>query len=81
MKVHVKEAGGHNIFIWLPSGLVFNRLSAAMLPGILKQNGIDITREQAVEMVKTVNQCRRRFRDWNLVEVQDSNGDFVVVKL
>ena len=81
MKVHVKEAAGHNIFIWLPSGLVFNRLSAAILPGILKQNGMNITRQQAVTLVKAVNHCRRRFRNWNLVEVQDSNGDFVVVKL
>ena len=81
MKVHVKEAGGHNIFIWLPSGLVFNRLSAAILPGILKQNGMNITRQQAVALVKAVNHSRHRFRNWNLVEVQDSNGDYVVVKL
>lgn len=81
MKVHVKEVSGRGILIRFPSGLIFNRLSAVILPGILKQNGINLTREQAVAMVKTVNDCRRRFRNWNLVEVQDSGGDTVVVKL
>ena len=81
MKVLVKEAGGKTIRIWFPSSLVFNRLSAVILPGILKQNGMTVTRQQAAALIKALNQCRHQFRDWNLVEAQDAGGDAVIVKL
>lgn len=81
MKVIVREAGGRTIRILFPSGVVFNRLSAAVLPGILEKNGITVTRAQATALVKALNQCRHRFRDWDLVEVCDSDGDYVLVKI
>ena len=80
MKVVVKEQEGKTIRIWFPSGLVFNRLSAAILPGILKQNGITVTRQQAAALIKVLNQCRHQFRNWNLAEVQDAAGDTVLIR-
>lgn len=81
MRVVVNSPGCKRIRIWLPSGLVFNPVAAMFLPGVVKQNGIEITREQALAMVRVINRYRRRHPDWKLVEVESATGDYVLVTL
>lgn len=81
MKILVKEQDGHTIRIAFPSGLVLNSLSARFLPKCLREQGIHITREQAVAFIKELNRFRKRHKDWTLVEVQAADGDIVEVHL
>jgi hypothetical protein len=81
MRVIVNSPGSKRIRIWLPSGLVFNPVAAMLLPGIMKQNGLEITREQALAMVRAINRYRRRHPDWKLVEVEGATGEYVKVTL
>ena len=73
----------NNIKLWfpIPSALLFSNLTAALLPGIMTQNGISITREQAVILMRGLRKCRRRHRGLTLVEAQAANGDHVEIKL
>ena len=81
MKIVVKSREGPNIWLPIPSGLVLNRFVAGFAPQYLKECGLDITKEQAVLLVKALNQYRHKHPEWVLVEAQTSSGDHVKVKL
>ena len=81
MKILVKEHGGHTIRLVFPSGLVLYSLSARFLPKYLEEQGIHITREQALMFIKELNRFRKSHRDWKLVEVQDADGEIVEIRL
>ena len=81
MRILVKEHEGHTIRLMLPSGLVLNSLSARFLPKYLEEQGIHITREQALMFIKELNRFRKSHRDWKLVEVQDADGEIVEIRL
>lgn len=81
MKILVKEHEGHSIRLMLPSGLVLNSLTASFLPKYLEEQGIHITREQALMFIKELNRFRKKHKGWKLVEVQDADGDFVEIRL
>lgn len=81
MRIIIKQAEGKNIRIMFPSRLVFNRLSAALIPLALKDSDLKIDRGQAWTMVKTILDCRRRFPNWSLVEVDSADGEHIRIKL
>lgn len=81
MRIIVKQEKGKNIRILLPSRLILNRVTAAFIPLALKDSDLKITRRQAYAMIKTILDCRRRFPDWSLVEVDSTNGEHIRIKL
>lgn len=81
MKILVKEHGGLSIRLVFPSGLVLNSISASFLPKYLEEQGVHITRAQALMFIKELNRFRKRHKDWKLVEVQDADGDIVEIRL
>lgn len=81
MRIVVKAAGGRDIKLLFPTGIMCNSVMAGFLPKMLKQNGVTITRKQAVAMVKALNDYRHSHRDWNLVEVESSGGEYIEIKL
>ncbi len=81
MKILVKEHEGHTIRLVFPSGLVLNSLSASFLPKYLEEQGIHITREQALMFIKELNRFRKKHKDWKLAEVRSADGDIVDIYL
>ena len=81
MKILVKDPNEPTVRIWLPTGLVLNRFTALLAPMVLKDQGIVITREQAMTFIKTLHDCKSRFPDWVMVEVQGAKGENVYIKL
>lgn len=81
MKILVKDPNEPTVRIWLPTGLVLNRFTALLAPMVLKDQGIAITREQAMTFIKTLHVCKRRFPNWVMVEVQGAQGENVYIKL
>lgn len=80
MKIVVKEKD-HNFRLRFPTGLVLNRVTAAVICRELKKYGLTLTYKQAVVFVTVLNTYRRAHREWNLVEVQSANGESVQIKL
>ena len=72
-----------DIKLWIPVplGLVFNDLTAALLPKIMEQNGMTITPKQARKLMRGLRKCQRRHRGLTLVEAETSDGQYVEIKL
>ena len=69
------------LWIPVPTGLVFNDLTAALLPKIMEQNGMTITPKQARKLVRGIRKCQRRHRGLTLVEAETADGQCVEIKL
>ena len=80
MKIKVR-AEGVNLNLPIPTGLVLNRFTAALLPKVLEESGIHVTQAQAQRLVAAIRQFRRSHPDWVLVEVHAAKGEQVLVKL
>ena len=81
MKIVVKQTEGKNIRLMFPSRLILNRATAAFVPLALKDSDLKITRQQAYAMIRVILDCRRRFPDWTLAEVDTADGEHIRVKL
>ena len=81
MKIVVKSNEGPNLWLPIPSALIFNRFSAGFAQKYLKEYGLNITKEQVIFIIKELNRYRRKHPEWVLVEVQSSTGEYVKIKL
>ena len=69
-----------NVFIF-PTGLVINRVTAEFICRKLKKEGLQLTRKQTLLFIKAIRRYKRNHSDWNLVEIEDADGDTVKVKI
>lgn len=81
MRILIKENGGHTIRLRIPSRLVLNSLTAGIAPRYLQEQGIRISKAQALAFIREINRFRKRHRDWKLVEVLAADGDRVEIRL
>ena len=80
MKILLKDPNEPTVRIWLPTGLVLNRFTAYFIPGALEQQGISVTREQVLAVIQVLGDCKRRFPDWVLAQVEGAAGEKVYIK-
>ena len=81
MRIIIEEKKGKAIKIVLPTGMLLNRLTASMMPGMLEKKGIVLTKAQAIRIVQAVRSCRRHFPDWKMVEIDSANGEHIEIRL
>ncbi|MBQ2920699.1 MAG: hypothetical protein IJE58_05910 [Oscillospiraceae bacterium] len=81
MLVKVRSTDGPNLTIPIPTGLFCNRLTAGIAAKAMAQNGMTITPEQLRKLFRCLRDCKRRFPDWVVTEVESADGDYVYVKL
>ena len=80
MKIIVKEPN-HHIRLWIPTGLAFNRFTAAAVSKEMGKHGVKLSPGQACVLMKELKKYRRTHPDWVLAEVQSGDGEYVLVKL
>ena len=81
MKITVHSNDSKNIRLQLPTGLCLNPVMAMILPSFMKQNGMAVSRNQMLILIRAVNQYRHRHPEWVLVEVQSADGDYVQITI
>lgn len=81
MKILVKSGGRTNFRLILPTGLAMNPVTAALMPKMMEQNGITITAGQARAFFRAVKAYKKTHPDWNLVEVESTSGEYVMIRL
>jgi len=81
MKIIIEENGGNVHRYVIPTGLLLNRATALIMPGVLDKKGITLTREQCIRLVSAIRACRREHPDWKLVEIQGGDGSYIEISL
>jgi len=80
MKITI-TGGDRDMCIPIPSALALNQLTALFLPGIMKQNGISMTRAQAAAFIRAINDYRRRHPEWVMVDITSGGGSRVEIRI
>ena len=81
MKIIVREKQGRNYSLTIPTGLMLNRATAFLLPGVLEMKGITLTRQQTMRVIRAIRTCRRSCPGWKLMEVESRDGSYVEISL
>lgn len=81
MRIIIDEGKEKTIKLVLPTGMVLNRLTASMAPGLLEKKGIIITGEQMLLLIQALRRCRRHHPEWKLVEIDSSKGEHIEISL
>ena len=81
MLIRIKSKDGPNLFIPFPLGLVCNRFTAGIAARAAALGGVAATPEQMAKLFSILRECKRRFPDWVITEVESADGDYVYVKL
>lgn len=81
MQIRVQNPEGPNFWIPLPTGLIFNRLTASVAARATAEMGVRLSPKQMARLFAAVKRFRRRHPDWVLVEVDSADGEHVRVKL
>lgn len=79
MDIIVREGKGKTIHLRLPTGLVMNGVSAAVLSARLRMQGVDISAKQLRILFHAIKDYQSAYPDWKLVEVESGNGTFVEI--
>ena len=69
-----------NIRLRIPTGLVFNRFTAAAIGKEAGKYGVKLSPRQVRILIKTLKEYRRTHPDWVLAEVHSADGGYVLVK-
>ena len=81
MRIVVENKGEKDIHLFLPTGLLFNPVTALFIPAVSNKYGVHITVRQAMAFLKALYDCKRRFPNWVMVEVEDADGGKVEIKM
>ena len=81
MRILVKNKGEKDIRLWIPTALVFNPVTALLIPVAANAHGVHITVRQAMAVVKALHGYKRRFSNWVLVEAEDADGGKVEIQM
>ncbi len=79
MRVLVQGNTGEKVGIRIPTGLALNRVTAGIAVKACKKNGVDISKEQLVELINVVKDYKKNHPDWKLVEMAGPDGEYVEV--
>ena len=86
MKIHVVSQDSHNIRISLPTGMIFNRLSAAIVRAALNEHlktedGQLLNTEAVIEIMYALKDWHKEHGPLTLVDVDSKNGDKVLITI
>ena len=81
MKIIIEENEGKNLHLSLPSALLLNRFTACLVPGIMKKNGTEMTRDQAQLFIQELNNYRCNHPEWVFLDMEEADGSHITVKL
>lgn len=86
MNIKIKS-NSRNIRLWFPSVLVFNPVTATLwgskiIHKISSEKGeTKISPKAARRLFREINRCRRKHKNWTLVDVCASDGTKVHIRL
>lgn len=80
MNIKIRSREG-NFHLPIPTGLLLNNLTAALLPKVFSEMGVRLSKQQARNLISALKHFRKTHKDLVLVEVHSADGDEVLIKL
>jgi hypothetical protein len=86
MKIHVISKDSHNIRLCLPTGLIFNRLTASIIREALREHlkteeGQELNTQAVMDLIFALKNWRRDHGPLTLIDVDSVNGDKVLITI
>ncbi|MBO7245920.1 MAG: hypothetical protein J6V56_04055 [Clostridia bacterium] len=85
MKINIKSPS-RRFVLWVPSFLVFNPVTASVAGRWInaktksgKKSGV--SSRACRKIFKEINRCRRKNKDWRVVDILSPNGEHILIKL
>ena len=81
MRIYASSPGERKIDLRFPTGLMFNRLTAAIAAPIMSRKlKARISVSALICIMQEIRRCRKQMPNWNLVEVSSPNsGDVIII--
>ena len=81
MRISVNSPGSRSINLRIPTRLLLNPIGALIIPKLMKGNGMTLNYQQALSLIKTLNNYRRKHPEWNFIEASTSDGTSVEIRI
>ncbi len=82
MKILIQDPQENkNIRLFIPNGLLINRLSIAIMMQALKDQDIPFDKEQLKPILQELKNCVKTFGHFDLVDIETSDGEKVLIRL
>jgi hypothetical protein len=86
MKIHVVSQDSHNIRISLPTAMIFNRLTAAIVRAALNEylkteDGQQLNTQAVMEIIYALKDWHKEHGPLTLVDVDSQNGEKVLITI
>lgn len=75
------------MYLLFPSALVFNPVTASIAGNKIinklsgKNADVKLSSKEIRRLFREINRCRRRYKNWHIVEVRAADGSEVNIKL
>lgn len=77
----IAKGDDYHVRLRIPTGLVFNRFTAAAISKEMGKYGVKIRPDQARILMNELKKYRRTHPDWVLAEVRSGEDGYVLVKV
>ena len=81
MLIVIKEKEKKKLCLRIPTRLFINSITALIAPRYLDKYECKVTARQLFKFFRVIHKCRRRYKKWDLVEVNSTDGDYVRVRI
>lgn len=72
MKIKINDCTALCFPMWLTAGFIRRKL---------QKEGIKLTRKQTALLIKEIKRYKKNHSEWNLIEVDEKNGNTVKIKI
>ena len=79
MKIIMNDGNGHGMTFHIPYGLLLNRVVAGFAPKFLSRYGVDISKQQAKQLLVGLRLIKKDYRGLRLMEMESSHGEQLII--
>lgn len=83
MRIEIKSKD-HSFKLILPTALLLNPIGFSIAKKQIKIQGLDLSSikgKDISEIARIIKKCKKSNPDWYLVDIEDSSGDVVRIKM
>ena len=81
MKIKIYNDDVRAINIYIPNWLITNRIVCFYITKVIKKYKVEINPKDLVKVMKLIKRIKKTNKEWNILEVETSDNERVIVKI